>query len=76
VKSFTFVPDRAFQEKLNRNADPNEVPDPPCGDWATAPDGIQYLEAQSGSGARKVLFIRVGQELLFDEKTLRLLPPP
>ena len=75
VKRFTFVPDRAFQRELDRKADPNEVPDPPCGDWGTAPDGIQYFEAQSGSGARRVLFVRVGQdEPLFDEKTLRLLP--
>jgi len=75
VKRFTFVPDRAFQRELDRKADPNEVPDPPCGDWGTAPDGIQYFEEQPGSGARKVLFVRVGQdEPLFDEKTLRLLP--
>jgi hypothetical protein len=76
VKRFTFVPDRALQRELDRKADPNEVPDPPCGDWGTAPDGIQYFEAQSASGARRVLFVRVGQdEPLFDEKTLRLLPP-
>lgn len=75
VKRFTFVPDRAFQRELDRRADPNEVPDPPCGDWGTTPDGIQYFEEQSSSRARKVLFVRVGQdEPLFDEKTLRLLP--
>ncbi|HTD52571.1 MAG TPA: hypothetical protein VK780_06070 [Thermoanaerobaculia bacterium] len=76
VRRFTFVPDRAFRKELDRKADPNEVPDPPCGDWGTAPDGIQYFEAQPGSGSRKVLFVRVGQdEPLFDETTLRLLPP-
>ncbi len=51
------------------------MPDPPCGDWGDSPDGIQYFEAQPSSGARKVLFVRVGQDQpLFDERTLRLLP--
>lgn len=76
VKRFTFVPDAAFQKELDAKADPNEVPEPPCGEWGDAPDGIQYFEAQPSSGARKVLFVRVGQdEPLFDEQTLRLLPP-
>ncbi|MFI5197004.1 MAG: hypothetical protein ACHQJD_00140 [Thermoanaerobaculia bacterium] len=76
VKRFTFVPNAAYQKELDAKADPNEVPDPPCGGWGTTPDGIQYFEAQPASGARKVLFVRVGQdEPLFDEKTLRLLPP-
>lgn len=75
VKRFTFVPNKAFQKELDAKADPDEVPDPPCGDWGDAPDGIQYFEAQPASGAHKVLFVRVGQdEPLFDEKTLRLLP--
>jgi hypothetical protein len=75
VKRFTFVPNAAFQKELDAKADPNEVGDPPCGDWGTAPDGIQYFEVQPSSGARKVLFVRVGQdEPLFDEKSLRLLP--
>ncbi|HEX3122631.1 MAG TPA: hypothetical protein VHQ21_04960 [Rhodanobacteraceae bacterium] len=76
VKRYTFVPNAALKKRLDAQADPNEVPDPPCGDWGDAPDGIQYFEAQPASGARKVLFVRVGQdEPLFDEKTLRLLPP-
>jgi len=75
VKRFTFVPNASYQKELDRKADPNEVPDPPCGDWGTAPDGIQYFEAHPMSKARKVLFVRVGQdEPLFDEKTLRLSP--
>jgi len=75
VRRFTFVPDAAYQKELDAKADPNEVPEPPCGDWGDAPDGIQYFEAQPASGARRVLFVRVGQdEPLFDEKTLRLLP--
>ena len=75
VKRYTFVPDKALQNELDAKADPDEVPDPPCGDWGDAPDGIQYFEAQPASGSHKVLFVRVGQdEPLFDEKTLRLLP--
>ena len=71
VKRYTFIPDRAYQKQLDAKADPNEVGDPPCGDWGDAPDGIQYFEVHPG--ARKVLFVRVGQdEPLFDEKTLRL----
>jgi hypothetical protein len=68
---YTFAPNAAYQKELDAKADPNEVGDPPCGDWGDAPDGIQYFEVQPG--ARKVLFVRVGQdEPLFDEKTLRL----
>ncbi len=73
VQRFTFVPDAAYQKQLDAKAE-DGVPDPPCGDWGVAPDGIQYFEAQPASGARKVLFVRVGQdEPLFDEATLRLL---
>ncbi len=76
VKRFTFVPDAAYGRELSAKANPDEVGDPPCGEWGESPDGIQYFEAQPKGGARKVLFVRVGQdEPLFDEKTLRLLPP-
>ena len=76
VQRFTFVPDAAYRRQLAAKADPNEVGEPPCGDWGDAPDGIQYFEAQPASGARRVLFVRVGQDQpLFDEQTLRLLPP-
>jgi hypothetical protein len=69
AKRYTFIPDRAYKKELDAKADPNEVGDPPCGDWGDAPDGIQYFEVQGA--ARKVLFVRVGQdEPLFDEKTL------
>ena len=72
AKRYTFIPDAAYKKELDAKADPNEVGDPPCGDWGDAPDGIQYFEVQGA--ARKVLFVRVGQdEPLFDEKTLRLL---
>ena len=77
VKRYTFVPDRAYGKELAARADPNEVPDPPCGDFGDAPDGVQYFETQPASGARKILFVRVGQdEPLFDEQTLKLLPAP
>jgi len=75
VKRFTFVPNESYRRELNAKADPNEVPPPPCGEWGDTPDGIQYFETQPKNGARRVLFVRVGQdEPLFDEQTLRLLP--
>jgi len=74
-KRYAFVPDAAYRKELDRTASPDEVPEPACGDLGDAPDGIQYFEAQPDSGARKVLFVRVGQdEPLFDEATLELLP--
>jgi hypothetical protein len=73
VERFTFVPDARYQKELNAKSRPDEVGDPPCGDWGEAPDGIQYFEVQAG--ARRVAFVRVGQDTpLFDEQTLRLLP--
>ena len=76
AERFTFVPDRAYAKELKAKEDPNEVPDPPCGDLGDAPDGIQYFETQPKSGAAKILFVRPGQdEPLFDERTLRLLAP-
>jgi hypothetical protein len=75
VKRLTFVPDPAYQKELDAKADPNEVGDPRCGDWGTAPDGIQYFEVHPASKSRKFLFVRVGQdEPLFDEQNFRLLP--
>lgn len=66
VKRYTFVP------KVAPKSNPDEVGDPQCGEWGDAPDGIQYFEVQPG--ARKVLFVRVGQDIpLFDEQTLTLL---
>jgi len=74
VQRFTFVPDAAYQKELAAKPE-DGVPDPPCGDWGESPDGIQYFEAQPATGARMVLFVRIGQdEPLFDEATLRLLP--
>jgi hypothetical protein len=74
VKRYTFGPDAAYAKELKALAIPDEVPEPPCGDWGEAPDGVQYFEVPEGEG-RKVLFVRVGQdEPLFDEQTLRVLP--
>ena len=68
---YTFLPNAAYKKELDAKSDPNEVGDPPCGDWGDVSDSIQYFEVQPG--ARKVMFIRAGQdEPLFDEKTLRL----
>ena len=73
VKRYTFEPNAALAKAIKARADPNDVPDPPCGDWGFAPDGDQYWEAQPASGVAKVLFVRVGQDTpLFDEATLRL----
>jgi hypothetical protein len=73
VKRYTFVPDKKYQAELDKTSSPDEVGDPPCGDFGDAPDGIQYFEAQPASGARKVLFVRAGQDTpLFDEQTLKL----
>ena len=76
VKRYEFVPDASYQKELDAKRNPEDgVPDPPCGDWGTSPDGISYFEVQPASGAHKILYVRVGQdEPLFDEQTLRLLP--
>jgi hypothetical protein len=77
AQRYTFEPEPAYAAELKKRQDPNEIPPPPCGDWGAAPDGTQYWEAQPASGARKVLFVRVGQDTpLYDERTLRLLPAP
>jgi hypothetical protein len=75
VARFTFRPDAAFAKEVRAKEVPGEIPDPACGEWGEAPDGIQYFETQPASGARAFLFVRMGQdEPLFDEQTLRLLP--
>jgi hypothetical protein len=75
VQRYSFVPDAKFAKELKKTESPDEVGEPPCGEFGDAPDGIQYFEAQPASGARAVLFVRYGQDTpLFDEQTLRLLP--
>jgi hypothetical protein len=74
IRRFTFVPDAAYAKEVAAKARPDEIGEPPCGPWGKGPEGVQYFELQEG--VRKVLFVRVGQEdPLFDEGTLRLLPP-
>lgn len=74
IKRYTFSPDTAYAKELKALANPDEVPEPPCGDWGEMPDGIQYFEVPAGEG-QKLLFVRAGQdEPLFDEQTLRVLP--
>jgi hypothetical protein len=79
VKRYTFQPDAAFQKELDKkrkDSGDDGVGDPDCGEWGDAPDGIQYFETQPGNNPHRVMFVRVGQdEPLFDDYTLRLLPP-
>ena len=77
MKRLTFVPNARYEKLLKAKQDPNEVPDPPCGDWGMAPDGQQYFAVWPTSAVRRVLFVRVGQDTpLFDEMTLQLLASP
>lgn len=76
AQRYTFVPNVLYERALKAKANPNEVPEPPCGAMGTAPDGIQYFQAWPAGTVRKVLFVRVGQdEPLFDEQTLQLISP-
>lgn len=75
VERYAFVPDAAYQAELDATAKPDEVPEPACGEYGDAPDGIQYFELQPAANAQRLLFVRAGQEApLFDEQTLQLLP--
>lgn len=50
----------------------NEVPDPPCGDYGTAPDGIQYFMIEAAHPDRAV-FVNLGQDgTMFDPNTLTM----
>lgn len=70
---YTFVPDAKYAKEVAAKAKPDEIGDPPCGEFGDGPEGVQYFEVQEG--ARRFLFVRVGQEEpLFDEKTLKVLP--
>lgn len=75
VARYGFVPDAKYAKELAAKNDPNEIPDPPCGDWGDVVDSIQYWETHPKSGAQRVLFVRAGQDdPLFDEQTLEILP--
>jgi hypothetical protein len=74
AKRYTVVPNAGLKKELDANRDPGDIPEPPCGDWGDMPDSVQYYEAQAGIG--RIMIVRAGQdEPMFDEKTLRLLPP-
>lgn len=76
AKRYTFVPNASYQKALQAKANPDEIPEPPCGDWGDAPDGVQYFEAWPQSKVRKILFVREGQDdPLFDAQTLQLIAP-
>jgi hypothetical protein len=72
ARRYAFAPDAAYRKELKAKQSPDEIGDPPCGDWGIAPDGIQYFEVRPADRARKILFVRVGQdEPLFDARTLQ-----
>ena len=72
VLRYEFVPAGAYAREVKVKSRPDEIGDPPCGDYGQMPDGIQYFEVRPADKARKVLLVRAGQdEPLFDEKTLR-----
>lgn len=74
---YTFEPNAAYAKELKAKQDPNDVPEPPCGEWGTAPDGQQFFQVWPTGSVRKFLFVRIGQDTpLFDEMTLQLLPTP
>jgi len=76
AQRLTFVPNAAYAKELKKTAKPDEIPDPACGDWGDAPDGIQYFLIWPKSTAGRIAFVRIGQdEPLFDERTLQPLPP-
>lgn len=73
VVRYTFIPDAAYKKELDAKNNPDEIPDPPCGDWGDQPDFVAYFEVHDG--ARRVLFVDAGQDdPLYDEQTLQLLP--
>jgi hypothetical protein len=75
VNRYRFVPNPEYEAELKKTQDPNDVPEPPCGDYGINYDGIAYFETQPHSGVRKLLYVNVGQdEPQFDEATLRLIP--
>jgi hypothetical protein len=73
VKRYSFVPNATLAKALKAKADPNDVPDPACGDFGDQPDAIEYWETQPANSRTRVMYVRVGQDQpLFDEATLRL----
>jgi hypothetical protein len=76
TKRYSFVPNAEYRKELKAKANPNEIGEPPCGEWGDGPDGVQYFEVWTQSTVRKALFVREGQEEpLFDVITLQLIAP-
>ena len=76
AKLYSFVTDAAYRKELQAKANPDEIAEPPCGDWGDGPDGVEYFEAWPKGAVRKVLYVREGQdEPLFDAMTMQLIAP-
>lgn len=76
VKRYTFVPDAAYGKELAKTQDPGDIPEPPCGAYGAGADSIAYFETQPAAGSRHFVYVHAGQDTpLFDETTLKLLPP-
>lgn len=76
AKRYSFVPDETYRKELDSKANPDEIAEPPCGDWGDGPEGVEYFEAWPKAAVRKVLYVREGQdEPLFDAMTLQLIAP-
>lgn len=75
VKRYSFTPNAVYAKELAKTQDPNEISLPACGAFGAADDTVRYFEVHPASNARRVLFVRVGQDdPLFDDATLVLLP--
>ncbi|MEP6766578.1 MAG: hypothetical protein ABJB66_19845 [Gemmatimonadaceae bacterium] len=75
AKRYEFVPNAALARELKKINIKGDIPEPPCGDWGTAPDGIQYFQVFP-TNTKRFLFVRVGQDTpMFDERTLQLTVP-
>ncbi len=76
TKRYTFVPNADYRRELKAKANPNEIGEPPCGEFGDGPEGVQYFEVWPQGKVRKALFVREGQdEPLFDAMTLQLIAP-
>lgn len=76
VKRYAFVPDAAYGKELAKTQDPGDIPEPPCGLYGASADSIDYFETQPDAGSRHFAYVHAGQDTpMFDEATLKLLPP-
>lgn len=76
AKRYAFVPDTTYATELAKTQDPGDIPEPPCGPFGASDDSIEYFETQPAAGSRHFVYVHAGQDTpLFDEATLKLLPP-